>query len=52
LPVVGSPISLSETPVRPRTAPPLLGADTDAVLSEVLGLDRERIEALRREGAI
>jgi crotonobetainyl-CoA:carnitine CoA-transferase CaiB-like acyl-CoA transferase len=52
LPTVGSPISLSETPVRPRTAPPLLGADTDAVLSEILGLDAMQIEALRHEGAI
>ena len=52
LPVVGSPIGLSETPVRPRTAPPLLGADTDAVLSKVLGLDAMQLEALRQEGAI
>lgn len=52
VPFVRSPICLSETPVEPRTAPPLLGADTDAILRDVLGLDAERIAALRAEGAI
>ncbi len=52
VPFVRSPIELSETPVGPRTAPPLLGADTDAILRDVLGLDAERIAALRGEGAI
>jgi formyl-CoA transferase len=52
LPVVGSPIGLSETPVQPRSAPPLLGEHTDAVLAELLGLDAERISALRAAGAL
>lgn len=30
--------------------PPALGADTEPVLAEVLGYDRDRIEALKREG--
>ena len=49
--LVASPIKLGATPVRYRRAPPLLGADTEAVLAE-LGLDAEAIAALRRSGAI
>jgi crotonobetainyl-CoA:carnitine CoA-transferase CaiB-like acyl-CoA transferase len=49
--VVASPIKLVETPVQYRRPPPLLGADTDEVLTE-LGLDRDEIAALRRAGAI
>jgi crotonobetainyl-CoA:carnitine CoA-transferase CaiB-like acyl-CoA transferase len=49
--MVASPINLSATPVRYRRAPPLLGADTDAVLAE-LGLDAAAIAALRERGAI
>lgn len=47
----GVPLQLSETPGRARTAPPELGADTDAVLGE-LGYSAERIAALRGAGAI
>jgi crotonobetainyl-CoA:carnitine CoA-transferase CaiB-like acyl-CoA transferase len=36
----------------PVAAPPLLGADTDAVLAEVLGLDAAAIAALRARGAV
>ncbi|HZU75177.1 MAG TPA: CoA transferase [Dehalococcoidia bacterium] len=50
--VVGSPIHMSDTPVRPRSAPPLHGADTAAVLSELLHLPQERIAELRQAGAI
>jgi crotonobetainyl-CoA:carnitine CoA-transferase CaiB-like acyl-CoA transferase len=49
--LVASPIKLGATPVRYRRAPPLLGADTDAVLNEI-GLDADAIAALRRAGAI
>ena len=49
--LVASPMKLSATPVRYLRAPPLLGADTDAVLAE-LGLDAAQIEALRAAGAI
>jgi len=49
--VVASPIKLDGTPVQYRLAPPLLGADTDAVLAE-LGLRPEDIAALRRAHAI
>jgi len=49
--MVASPIKLAATPVRYRRAPPLLGADTDAVLGE-LGLDAAAIAGLRERGAI
>ncbi len=49
---VRNPIRLSETPVEYRLAPPLRGQHTDAILAEVLGLDSERIAALRAAGAI
>jgi crotonobetainyl-CoA:carnitine CoA-transferase CaiB-like acyl-CoA transferase len=49
--LVASPIKLGATPVRYRRAPPLLGADTDAVLAE-MGLDAEAIAALRRSRTI
>ncbi len=49
--LVASPMKLSATPVRYLRAPPLLGADTDAVLAE-LGFDTAEIAALRSTGAI
>lgn len=49
--LVNSPMKLSATPVRLRHAPPLLGADTDAVLAEA-GLSTAEIAALRAERAI
>ena len=52
LKVLGTPIKLSETPGGLRTAPPLLGAHTEAVLSEDLGLTRERIKDLRAQGIV
>jgi crotonobetainyl-CoA:carnitine CoA-transferase CaiB-like acyl-CoA transferase len=35
--VLGVPVKLSETPGQIRCAAPLLGADTDSVLNELLG---------------
>jgi crotonobetainyl-CoA:carnitine CoA-transferase CaiB-like acyl-CoA transferase len=49
--VVASPIKLSATPVQYRRAPPLLGADTDAVLGE-LGLHADEIAELRAAGVL
>ncbi len=51
VPQVASPLRLSATPVEYRNAPPLLGADTDAVLT-ALGYANEAIAALRREGVV
>lgn len=47
----GVPLQLSDTPGRARTAPPELGADTDAVLGE-LGYSASEIATLRDAGAI
>ena len=49
--LVASPMKLAATPVRYDRAPPLLGADTEAVLAEA-GLGPAEIEALREAGAI
>lgn len=50
---VGSPFQhLSRTPAVPGTAPPMLGAHTHALLTEVLGLDANEIAALARDGVI
>jgi len=52
VPQVASPIRLSETPVEYRRAPPLLGEHTEAVLSEVLGLDADAVHRLRSAGVL
>ena len=52
VPLVANPLRLSETPVEYRSAPPLLGADTRALLSERLGLAEERIDQLQAAGVI
>ena len=51
LPLVGSPITLSATPVESPRAPPLLGQHTDNVLREV-GYSDDEVAALRSRGAI
>jgi crotonobetainyl-CoA:carnitine CoA-transferase CaiB-like acyl-CoA transferase len=48
---LGNPIHASETPVTHRLPPPLLGAHTREVLSEVLGLTDGEIASLRAAGA-
>lgn len=46
----GFPIKASDTPARPKSAPPTLGQHTAEVLRE-LGYDSPAIDALRAEGA-
>lgn len=46
--VLGSPIKLSETPVKYHTPPPKLGADTRSVLTD-LGFSLQKIAALERD---
>jgi formyl-CoA transferase len=48
--VVGNPLRFDSGPL-PATAPPALGADTDAVLAEA-GIDAARIRSLRERGVI
>ncbi len=51
LKVLGVPMKLSGTPGGVRTAPPLLGQHTDAVLRE-LGVDDETMARLRLDAAV
>jgi crotonobetainyl-CoA:carnitine CoA-transferase CaiB-like acyl-CoA transferase len=50
--LAGVPLNLSATPAVPGGAPPHLGQHTDDILRQELGLDDERIAAIRRAGAI
>ena len=45
--LIGSPLNLSNTPVSYRLPPPLMGADTDDVLAELLGMDAAELNELR-----
>jgi formyl-CoA transferase len=47
----GWPVRMSDSHV-PIVPAPLLGANTDDVLTEVVGMGREEIDELRREGVI
>jgi crotonobetainyl-CoA:carnitine CoA-transferase CaiB-like acyl-CoA transferase len=50
--MLGVPIKLSDTPGTVRTAPPMLGEHTDAVLRNDLGLTPEVIARLREQRVI
>ncbi len=52
VPLVANPIQLSETPVAYHNAPPGLGADTRAVLAEMLGKQPAELDQLAAKGAI
>jgi crotonobetainyl-CoA:carnitine CoA-transferase CaiB-like acyl-CoA transferase len=52
LPVVANPVKMAGLDTTSAKAPPLLGEDTDAVLSTVLGLGDSEIARLRKAGAI
>jgi crotonobetainyl-CoA:carnitine CoA-transferase CaiB-like acyl-CoA transferase len=49
---VGSPVRLSRTPARVRSPAPLHGQHTGEVLSQLLGMSPEEIEALETAGVI
>jgi crotonobetainyl-CoA:carnitine CoA-transferase CaiB-like acyl-CoA transferase len=49
--MVGSPLKLSDTPVEYKRPAPLLGQDTDSVLSR-LGLSAEKMAELKAKGVI
>jgi formyl-CoA transferase len=46
------PLRMSDTPAAVRTAPPLLGEHTDALLHDLLNYDAGKLQALRTSGAI
>ncbi|OAN51443.1 CoA-transferase [Paramagnetospirillum marisnigri] len=50
--LVANPIHFSETPIAYDRAPPRLGADTDDLLSDLLGLDEVAIAELRAKGVV
>jgi len=51
-PQVASPLRLSATPVAYRSAPPLLGQHTDALLQRLLSMSESQIAELREAGVI
>ena len=50
--LIASPLRLSETPVKYRYHPPLLGEHTDEVLAEKMGLNDAALAELRDAGVI
>jgi crotonobetainyl-CoA:carnitine CoA-transferase CaiB-like acyl-CoA transferase len=52
LPLVANPIKMSVTPPVARQAPPALGSDTGAQLTDLLGMTSEDIADLRTKGII
>jgi succinate---hydroxymethylglutarate CoA-transferase len=52
LKMLGVPYTFSDTPAKAGQAPPLLGADTDTVLQDVLNLTAEEIETLKTNNII
>ena len=52
LDVIANPIVFSDTPNVYDRAAPDLGADTDAILRDALGMDQDEVDALRQSGII
>ncbi len=52
VPLVATPVRMSDSPPDYRRAPPLLGEHTEEVLRELLGLDASAIAALREQQVV
>ena len=52
LPLVGSPLKMSATPVDYRFPPPLMGEHTEDILRDVLGYSDEKVKELRDRGCV
>jgi crotonobetainyl-CoA:carnitine CoA-transferase CaiB-like acyl-CoA transferase len=52
LPLVGSPLKMSNTPVEYRHPPPLMGENTEDVLVDVLKYSSGQVTELREQGCI
>jgi crotonobetainyl-CoA:carnitine CoA-transferase CaiB-like acyl-CoA transferase len=50
--LIGSPFHIDGTPAATTRFPPELGADTDGVFKELLGLDKSNVERLRQQGIV
>jgi succinate---hydroxymethylglutarate CoA-transferase len=50
--LLASPVHWSDEPQRVVAPPPALGAHTDEILTEWLGLSSDEIKTLRRSGAV
>jgi succinate--hydroxymethylglutarate CoA-transferase len=50
--MLGIPYRFSDTPAAIAAAPPVLGADTDAVLTGLAGIAAADLESLRKDGVI
>jgi crotonobetainyl-CoA:carnitine CoA-transferase CaiB-like acyl-CoA transferase len=51
-PGVRNPVRFARTPIEYERGPPLLGADTDEVLGQRLGIDAETLAGLRERGIV
>ena len=51
LKMIGVPWKYKNSEEKQMTPPPLLGEHTDEILRDVIGYSREKIDALRRDGA-
>jgi succinate--hydroxymethylglutarate CoA-transferase len=50
--MVGPPVKFSDAKTSIRLAPPLLGAHTNEILTQVLGYSIDKVDSLRKNGAI
>lgn len=50
--LVANPIKFSKTPIGYAAAPPLLGEHTQQILTEILNMDEQRIQALKNQKII
>ena len=52
VPSVANPIKYSATPLSYRSAPPMLGANTDEILRDILGIAPAEITRMRKAGIV
>ena len=52
VPLMGSPMKFSGTPVEHKLAPPVLGQHAEEILEQILGMDAPAREKLRASGAM
>ncbi len=52
VPLIGSPMKFSATPVRHELPPPVLGQHSEEILKRMLGMSTEDVAKLRASGAI